>query len=144
MPRQKFSKLLLPEEKSLLVLFAFFCLAPINISFQAQAGGGCGGPAISISFMSFTLSSGGCGLSDAICTVVGWLQGGIGKAIASLTVIFMGMQAFFGKITWGTVVLYTVGIFTIFGAQDIVQAFTLAQSDAAANACGGAVANSNP
>ena len=136
MPRQKFSKFLFLEKKLLLILFAVFCLAPLSIDFQAQAASGCGGPSISISFMNFTLSSGGCGLADAICTVVGWLQGGIGKAIASLTVIFLGMQAFFGKITWGTVVLYTVGIFTIFGAQDIVAAFT--GEGAVASACGGA------
>lgn len=117
--------------KSFLLMFVVLCLAPISINYQAAA---CGGPSISISFMNFSLSTGNCGLADAICTVIGWLQGSLGKAIASLSVIFLGIQAFFGKITWGTVLLYAVGIMTIFGAQNIVEAVTGAS---ASGACGG-------
>jgi type IV secretory pathway VirB2 component (pilin) len=85
--------------------------------------------------MQFSLSTGNCGIADAICTVVDWFTGSLGTAIASLSVIFLGIQAFFGKITWGTVVLYTVGIFSIFGAGDIVEAFTGVSADV----CGGGV-----
>ena len=130
MPRQEINENATSKTMSLLLLFGFFCLAPISINFEAAA---CGGIAIQVTFMQFSLSTGNCGIADAICTVVGWLQGSLGKAIASLSVIFLGIQAFFGKITWGTVVLYTVGIISIFSAGDIVEAFTGAP---AAGICG--------
>ncbi len=120
MQKQEVSEYLYKKAKVILPLFVILCLAPISINYQALA---CGGFNINITFMSFTLSTGNCGIADAICTVVGWFQGSLGKAIASLSVIFLGIQAFFGKITWGTVVLYAVGIFAIFGAEDIVGAF---------------------
>ena len=104
-------------------LFAIFCISPITIRYQAEAV--CGtGISMAISFMSFSLTAGNCGIADAICTVVSWFQGSLGKAIASLSVIFLGIQAFFGKITWGTVVLYAAGISAIFGAPSIVESFT--------------------
>lgn len=62
------------------------------------------------------------GLANALCNVAGWFQGGVGQAIASLAIIFLGISAFFGKVTWGTALLFAAGIFAIFGSADIVQA----------------------
>jgi type IV secretory pathway VirB2 component (pilin) len=64
---------------------------------------------------------GGQEIGDALCEVVSWLSGPIGAAIASFAVIFLGIGAFFGKVTWGTALLTGVAIFTIFGAGPIVE-----------------------
>lgn len=62
------------------------------------------------------------GIANALCNIAGWFQGGVGQAIASLAIIFLGISAFFGKVTWGTALLFAVGIFAIFGSADIVKA----------------------
>lgn len=67
---------------------------------------------------------GGEEIGFALCQVVGWLSGPIGAAIASFAVIFLGIGAFFGKVTWGTAVLTAVAIFTIFGADVIIPTIT--------------------
>ena len=66
------------------------------------------------------------GISSALCTIVSWFTdpGGIGSALASLSVVFLGIGAFFGKVTWGTAATFTAGIMAIFGAGDIVSAVT--------------------
>jgi type IV secretory pathway VirB2 component (pilin) len=62
------------------------------------------------------------GIANALCNIAGWFQGGVGQAIASLAIIFLGISAFFGKVTWGTALLFAVGVFSIFGSADIVKA----------------------
>lgn len=62
------------------------------------------------------------GIANALCNIAGWFQGGVGQAIASLAIIFLGISAFFGKVTWGTALLFAVGVFAIFGSADIVKA----------------------
>ena len=52
------------------------------------------------------------------------IQGGVGRAIASLAVVFLGISAFFGKATWGMALLFAAGIFAIFGSGEIVAVVT--------------------
>ena len=69
------------------------------------------------------------GIANALCNIAGWFQGGVGQAIASLAIIFLGISAFFGKVTWGTALLFAVGVFAIFGSADIVKAIVAGTSD---------------
>ncbi len=80
----------------------------------------------SISLYAFGNGSGSAGgISDSLCTIVDWFQsGGVGAAIASLAVIFLGIAAFFGKVTWGMALMFATGIFAIFGSGEIVSAIT--------------------
>jgi type IV secretory pathway VirB2 component (pilin) len=70
----------------------------------------------------FSWGTGGGGIAGALCTIVGWFKGPVGKAIASLAVIFLGIAAFFGKAQWGTALLYAAGITAIFSADQIINA----------------------
>lgn len=63
-------------------------------------------------------------LSAPLCTVAEWFSGGTGKAIATVAIIFLGIAAFFGKVTWGLALMFAVGIFAIFGSAEIVAAIT--------------------
>jgi type IV secretion system protein VirB2 len=58
-----------------------------------------------------------------LCTIVRAITGKIGRAIATIAVIFLGFGAFFGKVTWGLAVAVAIGIFAIFGAATIVTNF---------------------
>jgi type IV secretory pathway VirB2 component (pilin) len=78
--------------------------------------------ATSVNGLAF--GTGGDEIGLALCEVVGWLSGPIGAAIASFAVIFLGIGAFFGKVTWGTAVLTATAIFTIFGADAIIPTIT--------------------
>ncbi len=60
-----------------------------------------------------------------LCMVAGWFTSGTGRAIATIAVIFLGIAAFFGKVTWGLALMFAVGIFAIFGAGEIVNAIAL-------------------
>lgn len=55
-----------------------------------------------------------------LCDIAGWFTGSTGKAVATIAVIFLGIAAFFGKVTWGLALMFAVGIFAIFGASTIV------------------------
>jgi type IV secretion system protein VirB2 len=58
-----------------------------------------------------------------LCTIVRAVTGRVGRAIATIAVIFLGFGAFFGKVTWGLAVAVAIGIFAIFGAATIVTQF---------------------
>ena len=63
------------------------------------------------------------GVGAKLCTVVQAVTGRIGRAIATIAVVFLGIGAFFGKVTWGLAVAVSIGIFAIFGAATIVTQF---------------------
>ena len=63
------------------------------------------------------------GVGVKLCQIVRAITGRIGRAIATIAVIFLGFGAFFGKVTWGLAVAVAIGIFAIFGAASIVTAF---------------------
>lgn len=59
-------------------------------------------------------------LGLGLCAIAKSLQGTVGKGIATLVIIFLGIGAFFGKVNWGLAVMTAVGIVCIFGAVAIV------------------------
>ena len=61
---------------------------------------------------------------NTLCTIKDWFSGPTGRAIATIAVIFLGIAAFFGKVTWGLALMFAVGIFAIFGASEIVNAIS--------------------
>lgn len=71
-----------------------------------------------------TVVAGGLGatIGEGLCQVVGAMKGTVGKGIATLAVLFLGIGAFFGKVNWGLAVMTGVGIAAIFGATAIVDA----------------------
>ena len=82
----------------------------------------------------FALAS---GLEDTVgsglCRIVGALQGGVGRGIATLAIIFLGIGAFFGKVSWALATQTAVGITVIFGATAIVN--TVSSTLASASGC---------
>lgn len=64
------------------------------------------------------------GIGKALCGIADWFQGDTGRAVATIAIIFLGIAAFFGKVTWGLALMFAVGIFAIFGASEIVNAIS--------------------
>ena len=84
-----------------------------------------GGLATPFGSITGSLGVGGGGIGESLCTIVSWFTvGGVGSAVASLAVIFLGIGAFFGKVTWGMALMFATGIFAIFGSSEIVSAIT--------------------
>jgi type IV secretion system protein VirB2 len=52
--------------------------------------------------------------------IAAWFIGPLGKAIASVSLITIGLFATFGKVSWHQAILVAVGIATIFGSVSIV------------------------
>lgn len=63
------------------------------------------------------------GVGAKLCEIVRAITGNLGKAIATIAVVFLGIGAFFGKVTWGLAVAVGIGIFAIFGAAQVVSRF---------------------
>jgi type IV secretory pathway VirB2 component (pilin) len=63
-----------------------------------------------------------------LCQIVSAITGRVGRAIATIAVVFLGIGAFFGKVTWGLAVAVSVGIFAIFGAGTIIGQFGAANN----------------
>jgi type IV secretory pathway VirB2 component (pilin) len=65
-------------------------------------------------------SAGPDGISKVLCNVVGQLQGTIGKAIATIAIIVLGVGLFMGKLSWQLAIATALGIGLIFGAAGVV------------------------
>ncbi len=58
-------------------------------------------------------------IEDALCEVIGWFIGPVGKAIATLAIIIIGVGALMGKVSWGMAIIVGLGVAVIFGAPEI-------------------------
>ena len=85
---------------------------------------------IALSFVFFTISvyaadaagpAGSTLVSTALCRVYYIFAGPIGKILAVLTLIMIGISFFMAKVTWTTAVTVFLGIGAIFGAPKLVQ-----------------------
>jgi len=61
-------------------------------------------------------------ISKILCNVVGWFTGPVGKAIATIALIVIGVGALMGKVSWGVAIIVAIGIAIIFGAGMILNA----------------------
>lgn len=74
------------------------------------------------SFASAPAGSGASGdaIASVLCTIVCALQGGIGKAVATIAIVVLGIGLFLGKLSWPLAVATAIGIGMIFGASELV------------------------
>lgn len=61
-------------------------------------------------------------LDTTLCNVVNWFNGPIGKGIATIAIIVVGVGALMGKVSWGMAIIVGLGVALIFGASTIVAA----------------------
>ena len=59
-------------------------------------------------------------IGNVLCNVVDWFNGPVGKGIATLAIIVIGVGALMGKVSWGMAIIVGVGVAVIFGAGTIV------------------------
>ncbi len=55
-----------------------------------------------------------------LCSIVGIIQGQMGRAMATLAVLMLGIGALYGKVSWPMAIMVAVGVSVIFGAQTLV------------------------
>lgn len=59
-------------------------------------------------------------IARVLCAVVDWFTGSVGKGIATLAIIIIGVGALMGKVSWGMAIIVGIGVAVIFGASNIV------------------------
>lgn len=62
----------------------------------------------------------GGAIADALCRISNALTGKIGRGIATIGVVMLGIGLFLGKLSWGLAVAVGIGIAGIFGATSII------------------------
>lgn len=68
----------------------------------------------------FAFATAGSTISDVLCEVVSWFTGSVGKGIATLAIIIIGIGALMGKVSWGMAIIVGIGVAVIFGASSLV------------------------
>lgn len=63
-------------------------------------------------------------MEGLICNVLGFLTGGVGKALAAFACIGMSLAFLGGKVSWTLILTFALGMACIFGAPTIIKAFT--------------------
>ncbi len=58
-------------------------------------------------------------MGDVLCRVVDFMYGNMGRGLATLAVITLGVGALLGKVSWGMAITVGVGIAVIFNAETI-------------------------
>jgi len=59
-------------------------------------------------------------LTTAANSILGLLTGTLGKAVATIAVVIMGMMAMFGKLEWERAFKVILGIAIVFGAASVI------------------------
>lgn len=86
-------------------------------------------------FAANTPSQSNDAISLVLCNIIGQLQGGIGKGIATIAIIVLGIGLFLGKLSWPVAVATALGIGLIFGAAGIVTWISSGTSNGGAPSC---------
>ena len=71
-------------------------------------------------FVFFLMPEYAQALVGVLCSVVNMFLGQAGRAIATLAIIFLGVGATLGKVSWGLALTVAVGIATMLGAPGIL------------------------
>ncbi len=79
-------------------------------------------PSVAMAIDSITLkdTSDGGALGTVAKNVLGAVTGTLGKSVAALAVVALGVMAMFGKLAWDTAIKVIIGIGLVFGATSIV------------------------
>lgn len=101
----------------LLLAVAVFLLPEAGF---AGGGGGGGGP-----------------IETVLCEIVSWFKGYVGRGIASLAIIVMGILALFGKLQPGMAMVTITGIIIMFSAAEIVDAMGIDAAGVCPDVIGG-------
>ncbi|MDR2760848.1 MAG: TrbC/VirB2 family protein [Rickettsiales bacterium] len=85
--------------------------------------------ALSLLFFVLTVAAARAGdegyaLEDYLCTVFKYLTGTVGKALAAFACVGVSLAFVAGKLAWTTVLTFAIGMACIFGAPQIVKAFS--------------------
>ncbi len=64
----------------------------------------------------------GTSLDQLFCNVINWFNGPVGKGIATIAIIVVGVGALMGKVSWGLAIIVGLGVALIFGATTVVSA----------------------
>jgi len=64
----------------------------------------------------------GTALDNVLCNIVSFFTGAVGKGIATIALIIIGIGALMGKISWGMALIVAMGIAMVFGATTLVDA----------------------
>lgn len=59
-------------------------------------------------------------MGNVICLIIGIIYGNLGRGLAVLAVIIVGVGATIGKVSWGLAMTVAIGIGTVFGAVPLV------------------------
>jgi len=63
-------------------------------------------------------------IAGVLCSVVNIILGSMGRALATLAIIFIGVGATLGKVSWGMAITVAVGISVMLGAPSVLFALT--------------------
>lgn len=56
-------------------------------------------------------------MGEVLCDVVGFIYGNLGRGLATIAVIVLGIGALLGKTSWGIAITVSIGISVIFNAE---------------------------
>lgn len=59
-------------------------------------------------------------IGGLLCNVAAWFSNSVGKGIATLAIIVVGIGALMGKVSWGMAIIVGLGVAVIFGAPQLV------------------------
>lgn len=59
-------------------------------------------------------------MGNVICFIIGIIYGNLGRGLAVLAVIIVGIGATVGKVSWGLAMTVAIGVGTVFGAVPLV------------------------
>lgn len=59
-------------------------------------------------------------IGNTVCEIFAYTQGNLGKALATLSIIILGMGAMFGRVSWGMAATVAVGVSITFGSYGIL------------------------
>lgn len=94
------------------------------------------GSVLTTDFALATNSASQDAITQVLCNIVGQLSGGIGKSIATIAIIVLGIGIFVGKLSWPLAIATALGIGMIFGAASIVSWITSGTAGGGANSGG--------
>lgn len=81
--------------------------------------------------LAFAQSLTGAGaIGDVLCEIINWFRGPVGRGIASLAIIVMGIMALFGKLNPAFAMITIVGIVIMFSAQQVVGSLNIDELNA--------------
>lgn len=58
------------------------------------------------------------------CNILSVFTGPVGKGIATIAIVIVGVGALMGKVTWTVAIIVAMGVAIIFGASSIVTSFS--------------------